>query len=54
MSRVTQKQAFEYFQTLVQLQPETAVDVLFALFSREVNIEEWIRTTADDIIDSEN
>jgi hypothetical protein len=54
MSKVTQKQALEYFQTLVQLQPETAVDMLFVLFSREVDVEEWIGTTADDIIDSEN
>ena len=54
MSRVTQKQAHQYFQTLVELQPETAVDILFVLFSREIDIEEWIETTADDIIDSEN
>lgn len=54
MSRVTQKQAHQYFQTLVELQPETAVDILFVLFSREIDIEEWIKTTADDIIDSEN
>jgi hypothetical protein len=54
MSRVTQKQAYQYFQTLVELQPETAVDILFVLFSREIDIEEWIETTADDIIDSEN
>lgn len=54
MSRVTQKQAHQYFQTLVELQPETAVDILFVLFSREIDVEEWIETTADDIIDSEN
>jgi hypothetical protein len=53
MSRVTQKQAHQYFQTLVELQPETAVDILFVLFSREIDIEEWIKTTADDIIDSD-
>jgi hypothetical protein len=54
MSKVTQKQAHQYFQTLVELQPETAVDILFALFSRELATEEWIKMTADDIIDSEN
>ena len=54
MSRVTQKQAHRYFKTLVELQPETAVDILFALFEREIDPEEWIETTADDIIDSES
>jgi hypothetical protein len=54
MSRVTQKQAHQYFQTLVKLQPETAVDMLFVLFSRELDTEEWIEMTADNIIDSES
>ena len=50
MSQITQRQAHDYFQKLVELQPETAVDMLFVLFSREVDVEEWIGTTTDNMI----
>ena len=52
--RVTKEQAQNYFELLVEHQPETAIEILMELFSRNVNIEDWIKNTAHDIIDSEN
>jgi len=51
---ITKEQAQNYFEILVQLQPDTAVEILMKLISREVSIEDWIADTAYDIIDSEN
>lgn len=50
----TKQQTQNYFETLIQLQPETAVKILMNLYSREINVEEWINITANDIIDTEN
>lgn len=52
--RVTEQQAKNYFETLVELQPETVVTILMELFSRNVTLDTFINTTAEDIIDSEN
>jgi hypothetical protein len=52
--RITKEQAQNYFELLVQLQPETAAEILMNLFSREVNVENWITDTTEDIIDSMN
>ena len=51
--RTTKKQTQDYFETLVNLQPETVVEILMNLYSREVTIEHWITATSEDIIDSE-
>jgi hypothetical protein len=51
---ITKEQAKNYFEILVENQPETAVEILMKLISREVNIEDWITDTVYDIIDSEN
>lgn len=50
----TKQQTQNYFETLIQLQPETVVEILMNLYSRETNIEEWINDTANDIIDTES
>tara|TARA_R110000868_G_scaffold49141_1_gene158598 strand:- start:279 stop:440 length:162 start_codon:yes stop_codon:yes gene_type:complete len=50
---ITKEQAQNYFEILVENQPETAVEILMKLLSREVKIEDWIADTAYDIIDSE-
>ena len=52
--RTTKEQAQFYFETLFQHQPETVVEILMSLYSREVSVEDWIANTANDIIDSEN
>jgi hypothetical protein len=52
--KTTKEQTQNYFELLVQYQPETAVEILMNLYSREVNIEDWITGTAEDIIDSED
>ena len=52
--RTTKEQAQNYFEFLIENQPETAVEILMNLYSREVNVEDWITGTAEDIIDSEN
>jgi hypothetical protein len=51
--RVTEQQAVNYFKTLVEHQPETVVEMLMELFSRNVNVEDFINSTVEDIIDSE-
>jgi hypothetical protein len=51
--KTTKKQTQNYFELLVQHQPETVVEILMNLYSREVNVEDWITGTAEDIIDSE-
>jgi hypothetical protein len=50
----TKQQTQNYFETLIQLQPETVVEILMNLYSREINVEEWIDNTSNDIIDTEN
>ena len=50
----TKQQTQNYFELLIQLQPETVVEILMNLYSREINVEEWINNTANDIIDTEN
>ena len=52
--RTTKEQTQSYFEILVEHQPETVVEILMNLYSREVNVEDWITNTAEDIIDSEN
>ena len=52
--RPTKEQAQNYFELLIQLQPEKVSEILMNLFSREVNVEDWITDTAEDIIDSMN
>jgi len=52
--KVTKEQAQNYFEILVENQPETAVEILMKLLSREVNVENWITDTVTDIIDSES
>ena len=52
--RTTKEQAQAYFEIMVEAQPETVVEILMELYSRKVNIEDWIANTAYDIIDSEN
>jgi hypothetical protein len=47
----TKQQTQNYFELLIQLQPETAVEILMNLYSREINVEEWIDNTANDITD---
>ena len=47
----TKQQTQNYFELLIQLQPETAVEILMNLYSREINVEEWINNTANDITD---
>jgi hypothetical protein len=51
--RTTKEQTENYFETLIELQPETVVEILMSLYSRQVNVEEWIKITAEDIIDSD-
>ena len=51
--RTTKEQSQNYFELLVQYQSETVVEILMNLYSREVNVEDWITVTAEDIIDSE-
>ena len=51
--KTTKEQAQNYFELLVQYQPETVVEILMNLYSREMNVEDWITGTAEDIIDSE-
>ena len=50
--RFTEQQAKDYFRTLVEGQPETAVEMLMELFSRDVDVEDFIDSTVEDIIDS--
>ena len=50
--RVTEQQAKDYFRALVEGQPETAVEMLMELFSRDVDVEDFIDSTVEDIIDS--
>ena len=52
--RTTKEQTQQYFEILIQHQPETVLEILMNLYSREVNIEDWITGTAEDIIDSDN
>jgi hypothetical protein len=47
----TKQQTQNYFELLIQLQPETAVEILMNLYSREINVEEWINNTSNDITD---
>ena len=47
----TKQQTQNYFELLIQLQPETAVEILMNLYSREINVEEWIDNTTNDITD---
>ena len=54
MIRTTKEQTQSYFETLVKHQPNTVVEILMELYSREVNVDDWITNTAEDIIDSEN
>ena len=51
--RVTEKQAREYFENMIQYQPETVAELLMNLFSRKENVDVWIGNIANDIIDSE-
>ena len=43
--RVTEQQAKNYFETLVELQPETVVTILMELFSRNVTLDTFIINT---------
>ena len=52
--RIIEEQARNYFELLIQYQPGTVVEILMNLYSREVNVDAWITSTAEDIIDSEN
>lgn len=52
--RTSKEQAQNYFELLIQHQPETAVEILMNLYSRKVDVETWITNTAEDIIDSES
>jgi hypothetical protein len=52
--RTTKEQAQNYFEILIQHQPESVLEILMDLYSREVNVEYWITSTAEDIIDSES
>ena len=52
--RVTEKQAREYFRALVEGQPETAVEMLMELFSRDVKVEDFIGGVVEDILDIED
>jgi hypothetical protein len=44
----------EYFNTLVEFQPTDVVDLLVKLFDKQIDYQEWIDNTFDDIIDSNN
>ena len=52
--RTTKEQAQNYFEILIQHQPESVLEILMELYSRKVNVEDWITSTAEDIIDSES
>ena len=52
--RVTEKQARNYFETLVENQQKDVVNMLMELFSREVKVEDFITGVCEDIIDIEN
>ena len=50
--RTTKEQTQEYFEILVNHQPETVVEILMNLYSKGVDIDEWIDNTSNDIVDS--
>ena len=52
--KTTKEQTQNYFEILIQHQPESVLEILMELYSRKVNVEDWITSTAEDIIDSEN
>ena len=52
--KTTKEQTQNYFESLTEFQPETVVAILMSLYSREMNVEDWITSTAEDIIDSDN
>ena len=52
--RTTKEQTQNYFEILIHHQPESVLEILMNLYSREVNVEDWITGTAEDIIDSDN
>ena len=51
--RVTEKQARNYFETLVENQPNDVVNMLMELFSRDVKVEDFIGGVCEDILDIE-
>jgi hypothetical protein len=52
--RVTEKQARDYFETLVENQPNDVVNMLMELFSRDVKVEDFIGGVVEDILDIED
>lgn len=50
--KITKEQVQDYFEIMVENQPETVVEILMQLISREVSIDDWITNTIDDVIDS--
>jgi hypothetical protein len=42
----------EYFETLIKYQSKDVVNLLTKLFDKQINYEEWIKDTYNDIIDS--
>jgi hypothetical protein len=52
--RVTEKQARNYFETLVENQPDDVVNMLMELFLRDVKVEYFIDGVCEDILDIED
>lgn len=50
--KITREQVQDYFEIMVENQPETVVEILMQLISREVSIDDWTKNTIDDVIDS--
>lgn len=50
--KITKEQVQDYFEIMVENQPETVVEILMQLISREVSIDDWTKNTIDDVIDS--
>lgn len=43
-----------YFEMLVKYQPNDVVDLLVKLFDKQINYQDWINDTYNDVIDSQN
>lgn len=52
--RVTEEQARNYFETLVEYQQKDVVNMLMELFSRDVKVEDFIDGVCEDIFEVES